>query len=528
MKIKKIFTNTRVLVFLAVLLMAIIAIHPNPNNEGVTIRNVEKNSSADIAGIKSPLPKTAPMSKEKIIAINNVQIKDEEDYYEYISELKPLRTITIKTNKALYKIETKADAEGNADLGLKVYNVPTTNIRKGIDLQGGTRVLLQPEEKVTKPDMEMLLDIMKQRLNIYGLSDVVVRTSNDLSGNQYILVEIAGINEQEIKELLAKQGKFEAKIANKTIFRGGQDIKYVCKSTDCSGIDPNVGCSQFEDGSGWACTFRFAITLTKEAADVFANATKDLEIIINERTGKEYLNESIDLYLDDEHIDSLEISAGLKGKAEQDIAISGPGSGASQQEAMINSIKNMKKLQSVLTTGILPIKLDIVKTDALSPSLGKEFLNNAFLIGLIAIVVVGAIVFIRYKEWKVTLAMMIMVASEIIIILGVAALNIEWNIDLAAIAGIIIVVGSGVDHLIIISDETLRQEFYTNWKEKIKRALFIIMGAYLTTVVAMIPLLRAGAGLLKGFALTTIIGVSIGFLVTRPTYAKIIEILLKD
>ena len=61
----------------------------------------------------------------------------------------------------------------------------------------------------------------------------------------------------------------------------------------------------------------------------------------------------------------------------------------------------------------------------------------------------------------------------------------------------------------------------------IKMAFFIIMGAYFTTVVAMLPLLFAGAGLLKGFALTTIAGVSIGVFITRPAYAAMVEKLLK-
>ena len=60
---------------------------------------------------------------------------------------------------------------------------------------------------------------MKERLNVYGLSDLVVRDANDLVGNQYIVVEIAGATEDEIKDLLAKQGKFEAKIGNATVFR---------------------------------------------------------------------------------------------------------------------------------------------------------------------------------------------------------------------------------------------------------------------------------------------------------------------
>jgi preprotein translocase subunit SecD len=46
--------------------------------------------------------------------------------------------------------------------------------------------------------------------------------------------------------------------------------------------------------------------------------------------------------------------------------------------------------------------------------------------------------------------------------------------------------------------------------------------------VAMIPLMSAGAGLLKGFAITTLIGITIGVFITRPAYANVIEILLKE
>ena len=117
--------------------------------------------------------------------------------------------------------------------------------------------------------------------------------------------------------------------------------------------------------------------------------------------------------------------------------------------------------------------------------------------------------------------------SEIVLILGLAAL-IGWNLDLAAIAGIIIVIGTGVDHLIVITDETIRGEMISDWKKKIKNAMVIVIGAYLTTMSGMIPLIWAGAGLLKGFALTTIAGLSFGVLIARPAYAAIIEILLKE
>ena len=41
----------------------------------------------------------------------------------------------------------------------------------------------------------------------------------------------------------------------------------------------------------------------------------------------------------------------------------------------------------------------------------------------------------------------------------------------------------------------------------------------------MIPLFWAGAGLFTGFALTTILGISIGVFITRPAFAAIVETL---
>jgi preprotein translocase subunit SecD len=565
-KAKKIITHWKVIIALIAIVLAVVAIHPNPFAKGVTIRAVAFNSSASIAGITSPKPTASPMSRERIITMNNVPIGSLEDYYGFISDLKVNRTVHIKTNKNLYRLVTKPEVEiivlneteskeiteeafdeklnktvnrtrliavnktiskiiGMEDIGLSVYEAPTTNIRKGLDLQGGTRVLLQPERELDQDEMSMLLGNMQYRLNIYGLSDVIVRESSDLSGNQYVLVEIAGAKEEEVKELLAKQGKFEAAIANETVFRGGQDITYVCRSADCSGIDPMSGCGK--TGDLWACRFRFAISLSPEAAERQAEATKGLDIVVENK--EEYLSEKLILYLDDAQVDELFIGADLKGRAVTDIQISGSGAGQTQQEAVFNSLENMKRLQTVLITGSLPVKLDVVKTDTISPIFGKEFVRNALFIGLLAVLSVTIVIFARYRNIKVAAPMLFTIITELIILLGVAAL-IGWNLDLAAIAGIIVAIGTGVDHQIVIADETLKGEAGAmyDWKQKVKRAFFIIMAAYFTTVVAMLPLLRAGAGLLRGFAVTTIIGVSIGVLITRPAYAAIVEILLKE
>ncbi len=569
LKIKKIFTNVRVIILLVFLVLAVVAINPRPGAEGVIIKNLITNSSAAEAGIPQPAPTARPVSKERILEIDNRPIEDEEDYYNYVRILKPNQSVQIKTNKGLYRLTTREEIEiielnetvektieeiitinktingtivetnetitktievpkteklskGTEDIGLRVVNAPTTNIRKGLDLQGGTRVLLQPETKLEQKDLASLIDTMEERLNVYGLSDLIIRDASDLTGNQYILVEIAGANEEEIRNLLGKEGKFEAKIANETLFIGGKDIVFVCRSADCAGIDPNYGCSS--SNGQHICRFRFSISISPEAAQKQADATRNLPL----SEDGEYLTKTLDLYLDDTKVDQLNIGADLKGSTTTDIQISGSGVGFTQQEAVIDALDNMKRLQTVLITGSLPVKLDIVKIDAISPLLGKEFLKNAMIVGLVALISVGIVVFARYRKFQVTLPMIFISISEVVILLGVAAL-IGWNIDLAAVAGIIIAVGTGIDHQIVIADETLRgQQVIYNWKERIKNAFFIIMASYFTVVVALIPLIFAGAGLLKGFAITTILGASIGVFISRPVFARVIEILLRE
>ena len=370
------------------------------------------------------------------------------------------------------------------------------------------------------------MDTMQERLNVYGLSDLIIRESNDLTGNQYILVEIAGATEEDIRNLLEKEGKFEAKIANQTVFIGGKDIVFVCRSANCAGLDPNYGCSA--SGGQNICRFRFSISITPEAAKKQANATSSLEVIGDKTTSSEYLSEPLELYLDDVKVDELSIGAELKGSTTTDIQISGSGVGLSEQEAVLNTFSNMKRLQTVLITGSLPVKLNIVKIDNISPLLGKEFLSNALLLGALALVSIVAVIFARYRKLTIAIPMIFISVSEVVLLLAIAAL-IGWNMDLAAVAGIIIAIGTGVNDQIVITDETLRgKRVAYDWKQRIKNAFFIIMAAYFTIVVAMIPLLFAGAGLLKGFAITTIIGASIGVFITRPVFVRVIEILLKE
>ena len=124
------------------------------------------------------------------------------------------------------------------------------------------------------------------------------------------------------------------------------------------------------------------------------------------------------------------------------------------------------------------------------------------------------------------IAVVVTSVSELIIILGIASF-IDWNLDLPSIAGILAAIGTGIDSQIIILDEAKDSELLS-LKQKLKRAFSIILGAYFTALVALLPLLWAGAGLLKGFAITTIIGITVGVLITRPAFSEIVKRILRD
>ena len=127
----------------------------------------------------------------------------------------------------------------------------------------------------------------------------------------------------------------------------------------------------------------------------------------------------------------------------------------------------MKKLQTVLITGALPASLEIVKLDSISPSLGSTFEKNALTAALLAILSVAIVISVRYKKLRISLPMVFISVSEALITLGILTL-MKYNLDLAAIAGIIAAIGTGIDDQIVITDEILNRES-VNWKERYKK-----------------------------------------------------------
>ncbi len=493
------------LIIMLIFSLMSIFITPTFLQKGVLITSVETNSTAFEQGLRTG---------QVITEIDNQKVSNVEDFtivlnQKFISGEKVKTTFTIE--KADYIIYSEVMPE------ITVTEIPKTKIKLGLELVGGSRALVQAQDKkLSFEEISDLVDIVNNRFNVYGITDMDIRAVSDLTGNRFMLIEIAGATPEDLRELISQQGKFEAKIGEEVVFIGGErDITSVSRSGQDSGI---YSCDQSQNGA-YFCNFRFVVYLSEEAAQRHADITEVLEV--NSTAEGNYLSKSLDLYIDDKLVNSLLISEGLKGRVTTQIQIQGSGSGETQNDAYESAEEELHKLQTILITGSLPYKLEIVKLDTISPTLGSGFTKHILLAALAALLAIALIIFIRYRNVKPALALLLTSVSEIIILLGIASF-ISWDLDLPSIAGILAAIGTGIDSQIIVLDEA-KQSKFLSIKQRMKRAFSIILGAYFTAVVALLPLWWAGAGLLKGFVFTTILGITIGVLITRPAFADIIR-----
>lgn len=505
MKLKLTLKIWILILVLAFSLISIFGFPPKFFQTGVTITSVEPNSTAFEQGLRVG---------QILVGIDGKPIETIEDFTTRIQEKFPSEeniktTFTTQSSEAI--LFTKQAPE------ITVAAIPKTNIKSGLDLAGGSRALVRAQDQeLSLEEMNDLIGVIENRLNVYGITDLKIRSVSDLDGNYFMLIEIAGATPSDLKDLISQQGEFVAKIGNETVFIGGEkDISSVCRNdATCARI---ISCNPSTDG--YFCNFEFTIFLSESAAQKHFDMIQGLEV--NKTQQGNYLSEKLELYLDGNLVDSLLISENLKESVTTRVSISGSGSGGTREDAFNDAKESMNTLQTILITGSLPYKLEIVKLDTISPIFGKEFIRSIFLAGAAALLVVAIVIFVRYRKLKSSIALLITSASEVIIILGIASF-ISWNLDLASIAGILATIGTGIDQQIIILDEA-KQKTVLSIKQKLKRAFTIILGAYFTALVALLPLMLAGAGLLRGFAITTLIGITSGVLITRPAFTDMVR-----
>ncbi|MDR7666100.1 preprotein translocase subunit SecD [Methanosarcina sp. Z-7115] len=550
---KGLFKNPRVIIFILILLGSIVAIHPGYTpGEGTTsnlnfgldleggswlqiklegaLAQIDADSGKLVRGIVEPIigapieitkndldvggsadksitfTTSASVSASQLESLGTVSVdklsgnktqviissaSKEALIQAYLSKALDAEIVPMSTQDGMvYEIRTAVTEEQLETLLEKVG----CSIHKNED---GTSTY---KEGVSSETRDLTRDILNDKLNSMGLKDIPVRTV----GEDYILIDFAGIDLATAKEIAEKPGKFEIRIQTT-----GNETEHVLYGDSIVG----VGIPSFHDEQ-WHTPF----TLNEEGARTLQKIALETGAIDN--PDAHYLN----MYLDEVKIYGAPLSLSAASKLREGPIYSWEASTGTDEAAKTEATA----LQVHLRAGALPVNVVLVGSGHVDAGLGAQFKIAALVTGLISLVAVAAVVFFRYRRPEILIPMVGTSTSEVIMLLGVASL-IGWQLDLASIAGIIAAIGTGIDHLVIITDEVLYEGKLPPtkvFKSRIAKAFIIILGAASTNIIALSPLVVMGFGSLRGFAITTIIGVLIGVIIARPVYGIVIKELL--
>ena len=166
-------------------------------------------------------------------------------------------------------------------------------------------------------------------------------------------------------------------------------------------------------------------------------------------------------------------------------------------------------LANVLRAGKLPASAEIIQSEIVGPSLGKEAIQSGIYSFLIALLIV--LVWMIFYYGSSGLFADIALALNILLIFGILA-GLGAVLTLPGIAGIVLTIGISVDANVLIF-ERIREELRKGKgpqkavNDGFNNALSSILDANITTGLTALILFVFGTGPIKGFATTLLIGI---------------------
>ena len=189
---------------------------------------------------------------------------------------------------------------------------------------------------------------------------------------------------------------------------------------------------------------------------------------------------------------------------------SGPIAGGRSEITGNFTLNEAIDLANVLRAGKLPAAAEIIQSEIVGPSLGKEAIESgmySFIIAL-AFVLLWMIFYYGYSGVFADIALVL----NIILIFGVLA-GLGAVLTLPGIAGVVLTIGISVDANVLIF-ERIREELNKGKGARkavadgFSNALSSILDANITTGLTALILFIFGTGPIKGFATTLLIGIA--------------------
>jgi preprotein translocase subunit SecD len=390
-------------------------------------------------------------------------------------------------------------------------------IQQGLDLQGGSRVLLEAvalDQNFTTEELNATRQIVERRVNGLGVTEAVVQTQ----GNSRILVELPGVSDRELAlstiqgtgllEFVDFSGLGVVPVEGDCVMTTEQNLEFGPNTTCApdtpggdrvpgqtrpdgqpfttvmtgSGLDDAVATPASTSGvGGWYVSF----TLNSEGDPVFANFTGS------------HVGQPMAIVLDGKVLSAPNINARIAGSG----IIQGNFTRAEAEALAIQ-----------LRYGALPVPLEVAAFDTVGPTLGQISVDKSIRAGVIGVVTVLVFMTIYYRVPGVAAALALLLFT--MINFSVYKL-IPVTLTLPAIVGFLISIGTAVDGNILIF-ERMKEELRAGrsldkaMKEGFSRAWTAIRDSNLSTILICLILLffgrSFGASQVQGFAITLMIG----------------------
>ena len=360
------------------------------------------------------------------------------------------------------------------------------SIRQGLDLQGGTHIVMQaedtPENKVTPEAVTQVIALMQKRINEMGLTEPIIQRE----GANRIIIELPGEKDpKKAIETIGKTAVLQFKDEDGNVALTGEDLKTAQEQMDGNSRNPVV-----------------ALQFTDEGGKKFAKLTAD------------NIGRKIGIYLD--------------GKLLTDPVVNEEIDGGNAVITGQRSLEEAKNLAILLRSGALPVKVSVMEVRTVGPSLGQDSKDKsvmAFTIGLSLTVFMLAMY--RMAGFVADTALLVYV----LILLGILS-ALKATLTLPSIAGVILSIGMAVDANILIF-ERFKEEIAAGKVLRLavqagfKRAFTTIFDANMTVIITSAILFFLGSGTVKGFAFTLGLGVAVSMF-TAITVSRTLLMLLID
>ncbi|NLJ74625.1 MAG: protein translocase subunit SecD [Firmicutes bacterium] len=361
--------------------------------------------------------------------------------------------------------------------GVLLYVTP---FNLGLDLKGGVHVVLEADETgepITNENMAGVVSIIERRINALGVSEPIIQRQ----GARRVIVELPGIHDQQQAiDTVGKTALLEFKDPYGNTAVDGSYVKSVQLGTDRYGR-PAID-----------------IEFDREGVQLFAQMTT------------RYQGQLTQIVLDGEVLQEVLIREPiLEGKAQ----ISGS---FTHEEA--------RHMVVLLQEGSLPIPMKIMEIRNVGPTLGQDSINRSFKAGIVGVILVFVYMMFYYKLPG--LVADIALSCYIVILLGMLS-AINAVLTLPGIAGIILSIGMAVDANVLVF-ERIKEELAEGKRLRsaidsgFSRAFRTILDSNITTLITAIVLFYAGAGSVRGFAVT----LGLGILVSMFTAVVVTKTLL--